>query len=486
MGTAYIGSTPYTMYLGTTRISNISFGNFEKYFDINDGVISVKNEVTLPKFLIIPNEVNGETVTAYSSGMFKENTKIEKLVLSSNISVIPDSFCEGAINLKSILNTGNIISVGNYSFKQTRLKEIDLNCSQLGEGAFEYCCYLKTANMGGRIENLPKNTFNGCQNLHTLSGCQNVTSIGISALFNTKSLVSTDINFGNVTTINRMAIRNTALRVDWINESSYDLFATDKDMQYGEGYKDITSSKSMSVVNVNINQMNPLCVNRVVGDVDYETQFKTDYGDSANNYIFRTFTYTQSCAFLSLMVAYMGIKHPTQTYTTVQEIESQLKTDVGVDIFENFLQQPNKYYVSGDNVTIDTVLFIEYMLERLDFNGYVVKKYKDANKLDFEALSDTLSNGGYVLLFVSTGHNNTRNHAICGFGVDNDCKMYVHDSGDLKYLFNEYDITDYKVPIESCISQQNMQFDDGEWIPNSHYFVDGEKTDYSLITIGRS
>lgn len=118
-------------------------------------------EIILPESL----EALGKTSTFAGSAL-------EKVDLSkTSLSTIPYQTFEDCSNLKTVIFSGDITSIGNGAFtKCTGLEEITLPdaVTIIGERAFSGCESLKTVVLGTQLEEIQYHAFNICKALETV------------------------------------------------------------------------------------------------------------------------------------------------------------------------------------------------------------------------------------------------------------------------------------------------------------------------------
>ena len=204
----------------------------DKYFNIDvDGVVSLKPEYRgdtteyyintgkltfsesdrgignegskiseLPERLVIPNNVDGEMVTGFVSGMFCCNRRIKEVVLPSNVKTISGSMFREAKNLKKVENTEQIETIKAGAFILTRIEEIRFpNLLTLGNQVFDNCSCLRLVDIG-KITSIGKTVFRLCENLSEVLGGENVKTIDTYAFQATRRLKNLSF-LSNVTSI---------------------------------------------------------------------------------------------------------------------------------------------------------------------------------------------------------------------------------------------------------------------------------------------
>ncbi len=162
---------------------------FESDFAItSSGVVSYVGEGGP---VVIPETINGITVTSIAEGAFKtqKGSLITSVVIPSTVTEIGASAFEGCEQLKNVTFTegSQLKTIGNMAFYGcNKLPSIELqeNTSQIGEKAFMGCLALVSFKVGGEIVEIKDDVFNGCINLETAILPETVTSIGERAFSN--------------------------------------------------------------------------------------------------------------------------------------------------------------------------------------------------------------------------------------------------------------------------------------------------------------
>lgn len=96
----------------------------------------------------------------------------------------------GSLLFKSFTVPDTIISIGDYAFAQSHLREIQLsdNLTAIGKQAFRDCDYLTTLTLPSKLKTIGGGAFAGCDNLRSVTIPCSVTLIDKSAFSYCKSL----------------------------------------------------------------------------------------------------------------------------------------------------------------------------------------------------------------------------------------------------------------------------------------------------------
>lgn len=191
--------------LRTVEINQtLSYGEDADYFYGATGVETLK----LRNFAYTAKNLETEYVTRLAALFGEENKEKPTLKLVyltiEKMDAIPEAFAYGLKNLKSVtvsgteiktvgdnafsdcssLNKlsfkGKLTTIGDYAFSNTNIETLDMSkVSSLGQGVFKNNDKLTsvTALGAGGIDNIPKNTFEGCISLKSFTFHKNIKHI---------------------------------------------------------------------------------------------------------------------------------------------------------------------------------------------------------------------------------------------------------------------------------------------------------------------
>ncbi len=115
---------------------------------------------------------------------FKGCRNIKSLVLSSNLTEIPENFCAKCSYLENIVLPESIASIGDYAFQNVLgLVSLDIPSTviRIGEYAFSECNLLETVNLHEGLEVIGNNAFFHCSMLTSIILPRSLITIGDSA-----------------------------------------------------------------------------------------------------------------------------------------------------------------------------------------------------------------------------------------------------------------------------------------------------------------
>lgn len=134
-------------------------------------------------------------VTQIAEGAFKNNKKVTKVTIGSNVSKISKNAFSGAIKLKTVTMRQNVTEIGAYAFKGCKVLTgitLPAKTTKIGDQAFSGCKKLKTITIkSSKItsKKLSKNAFKGITKVTTIKVPKKKVS-SYQKLFKSKGLSS--------------------------------------------------------------------------------------------------------------------------------------------------------------------------------------------------------------------------------------------------------------------------------------------------------
>ena len=134
-------------------------------------------------------------VTQIAEGAFKNNKKVTKVTIGSNVSKISKNAFNGAIKLKTVTMGQNVTEIGAYAFKGCKVLTgitLPAKTTKIGDQAFSGCKKLKTITIkSSKItsKKLSKNAFKGITKVTTIKVPKKKVS-SYQKLFKSKGLSS--------------------------------------------------------------------------------------------------------------------------------------------------------------------------------------------------------------------------------------------------------------------------------------------------------
>lgn len=224
----------------------------EKTCQIGLGVSGYSNNTTAPKgtsgAIIIPETINGYSVTAIGYGAFEEFSNITSVVIPSTVKEIKSLAFFRCINLQNItLNEGlSLIGFSSFDGCSKLLSLIIPNSVQkIGSSAFSGCTSLSSVTINNAPLIIDNSAFGGCESLSTFEMGNAVTSIGDGA-FGGCTRLSTISLPESVSQIGKSAFGNSGLTsinipgsVETLNEYTFSSCKNLTSVTFGDGVKDI-------------------------------------------------------------------------------------------------------------------------------------------------------------------------------------------------------------------------------------------------------
>ena len=126
--------------------------------------------------VVVPETVTikGTTykVTSVSDNAFKNNKKIKKVVIGSNVTSIGKNAFSGCTNLQTVTIGKNVKTVGENAFMGcSKLQTVTMGSSvtTIGAKAFYKCVKLKKITIPSKVNKIGKQAFYGCKKLRTIT-----------------------------------------------------------------------------------------------------------------------------------------------------------------------------------------------------------------------------------------------------------------------------------------------------------------------------
>jgi len=132
------------------------YGDYE-YEIVGDSITIVKYNGD-DEELVIPDTMDGLSVTVIGEGAFKENETLKSVVISDNVILIDKAAFRKCTELESV--------------------QFGENVEEIGEGSFSACQNLKQIIINNSLKTIKKSAFDGCLSLQALDLPESVESIG--------------------------------------------------------------------------------------------------------------------------------------------------------------------------------------------------------------------------------------------------------------------------------------------------------------------
>lgn len=129
-------------------------------FDKETGTIS-KYLGTDTEVIIIPEQIDGVTVTSIGKNAFIKNTTIKKVILNEGLENVGASAFANCGNLKNVEFSSTIKSIGMAAFSGTKLAEVKFNegLEEIGRNAFAKIPTLKNIELPNSLKRIEQGAF---------------------------------------------------------------------------------------------------------------------------------------------------------------------------------------------------------------------------------------------------------------------------------------------------------------------------------------
>lgn len=392
-----------------------------RYFDIDyDGVVCLKPEYRghptnttypyavsdngvgtdgskieeLPEKIIIPEYIGDTPVSGFRAGMFHYNYRVKEIVLPDGVSELPDYFCRYAKNLKVMSNTAGVTKLGSNVLAYTSVKKaLFPNLIEVSASALASCGYLKIADIGNKITEIPEKCFNQCFSLSVVKGGKSVTKIGKQAFHWTRSLKNLSF-LSQVTEIGEKAFYFSRIQYDWSSltgECTFGNLATpiiDNIIDYWSG---VEFTPCENPLNTLMSQHDPVWSNSKIGET--------------------TKTYLYGCA--TFCILHIHSAFSGKTYSHPDEFVAELKS---------------AGYTLTDSTNPTDINKVCSVFETL---GYKTTPYIGTEKTTaemYKAMLDALARGAYIYTQCGTANSADSGHVIILYGVNSIGEVMIANS----------------------------------------------------------
>jgi len=127
--------------------------------------------------VVIPNTINGFTVTGVGMNAFNGNTSLISITIPSSVTSIGDEAFFGCTNLISAIFPDDLITIGNDSFVE--------------------CYSLTNVTIPNSVTSIELGAFDGCSSLSSITIPDSVTNLGDGAFGDCTSLTNIFVEAGN-------------------------------------------------------------------------------------------------------------------------------------------------------------------------------------------------------------------------------------------------------------------------------------------------
>ena len=158
--------------------------------------------------VVIPDEINGKSVTRIGYGVFKDCTSLTSVTIPESVTDIYGSVFEGCTNLTNITIPDGVMKIGGLTFKDCiSLTSITIpnSVTEIGTKAFSGCTSLASITIPDNVTEIGDFAFEDCTNLTSITIPDSMTSISSWTFISCSSLKSITIP-NSVTIIGKRAL----------------------------------------------------------------------------------------------------------------------------------------------------------------------------------------------------------------------------------------------------------------------------------------
>ena len=157
-----------------------------EYATISGSNIQITKYTGNEKQVIIPSEIDGNTVTKIGKNSFSENQTIELVRIPKNVTEISEGAFYKCSQLEDVIFAGFTETIGTYAFQEcTSLTTIDLpeTLRSIGYEAFYKCSGFTTIELPNSVTTIGGEAFAQCTNLTSINYPTSLTK-GAGQIFN--------------------------------------------------------------------------------------------------------------------------------------------------------------------------------------------------------------------------------------------------------------------------------------------------------------
>ena len=166
------------------EVSRDTFGDFEYYVKDRDIDVVVTKYNGSAANVVIPDTINGDTVTDIGSYAFEDCTDVQTVKFPKDLETIGYGAFSGCENLKSLDLPGTLTTIGEYAFSGcTKLTSLDLpdTVKTIEDYAFSGCTKLASFHYPANWQSGAWGVFENCESLTTITVPEGITEIADNA-----------------------------------------------------------------------------------------------------------------------------------------------------------------------------------------------------------------------------------------------------------------------------------------------------------------
>lgn len=176
-------------------VISIATANAEYEYTVEGDSVIINRYLLNAELVIVPETIDGKTVTTIGSNAFSNNISLTRVILPSTITRIQSSAFEACFSLQTIEFPTSIQSIEDRAFARcSSLEQIHipngLTTIEMGKSIFEGCIKLKDVTLPETITTIREKTFSACINLKNITLPDNITTIETGAFDGCLGLIS--------------------------------------------------------------------------------------------------------------------------------------------------------------------------------------------------------------------------------------------------------------------------------------------------------
>lgn len=182
-------------------------------YTVEDGKAMITGYEGEATELVIPESLDGVTVTTIGGYAFEDNTAITSVTFPDTVETIKNKAFYQCSALASVDLPANLVSLGNLAFAKTAIESVEIPKSleeadysygahtydmngvevSVSEGPFTLCDNLKTVTFEKGATFVPNNILRGCTGIEEITIPDTVTTINSAAFLDCVNLKSIDV-----------------------------------------------------------------------------------------------------------------------------------------------------------------------------------------------------------------------------------------------------------------------------------------------------
>lgn len=169
------------------------------YIAEGDGITITGYTGDLPADAVLPEIIDGTTVTKIGSGAFNSSTTVKKVWIPDGVTEIGEKAFSGCTKLQNVYLSANLLQIGQGAFENcSSLSSISLpeGITTISPWAFANCKRLTKIELPGTLTTLGEWSFSGCTGLNSILFEAGITSIDNYVFFNCQRLTEVTIPEG--------------------------------------------------------------------------------------------------------------------------------------------------------------------------------------------------------------------------------------------------------------------------------------------------